>query len=390
MSDSSATPSSVLPQLTPFLQDLIRIHALPTQEQEIAKRVILEMQRLGFDHADTDPAGNVLGVVFGLERGPSWLLISHLDHVHEGDVSLWEYPPYQAELVDDGKYGVVHGRGAVDIKGNLAAHVYTLGEMLAQGKRPQRDVLIGAFVEEETGGQGIAEFMRSLQGHTLTIFERNLEIGAAIIGEPSSNTVMLGHRGVARVQVTLHGTAHHASLALHQQNPMFALGTLLERLKTLELPEHPIVGRSSLTPTQVRCDSGSMNLTSNTVTLTLDWRFSETEAEMRETLEAVLEGLPAEYDLEPLWHPYNTPGFQIAPSHPLVQKLLEIAHHKEPQIWRFATDGRYTFAAGIPSVGIGCGDSSLAHTTREKIEIAEILEYVGILTRLLEGETPDF
>ena len=375
--------------LTAFLQDLIRIHALSEQEMEIGARVLLELEKLGFDAALRDEHGNIFGVVRGLEPGPAWLLITHLDHVHEGDLSLWTHPPYEAILEQDSVRGRwIHGRGAVDIKGPLSAQVYALGELLARGQRPQNDVVVAAFVQEETGGYGIARFMESLdQNHCPkvgSVLEGKIfSIGPVLVGEPSSNTVMLGHRGVCNVEVVFHGVAHHASLGLNDQNPMFELAKVLARLETLDLPIHPIVGRSTLTPTQVRCDSGSHNLTSNTVTLMLDWRFTESETDKEALLETLLEGVNASYILHPLWTVQNTPGFWIEPGHALVQKVLEHVPNKQTVIWKFATDGRYTFRDGIPSVGYGPGDSSLAHTTGEKVSVFELLEHVQVLQSLL-------
>ncbi len=379
--------------LTTFLQDLIHIHALPEQEFEIGSRVLLELEKLGFDAALRDEHGNVFGVVRGLEPGPAWLLITHLDHVHEGDLSLWSHPPYEAVLED----GFVHGRGAVDIKGPLSAQVYALGELLSRGERPKNDVVVAAFVQEETGGYGIARFMESLdeqhRPRAGSVLEGQISsLGQALVGEPSSNTVMLGHRGVCNVEMVFHGVAHHASLGLNDQNPMFGLAKVLAQLEHQDLPTHPVVGRSSLTPSQVWCDSGSQNLTSNTVTLMLDWRFTESEADKKALLEALLKGVNATYVLHPLWTVQNTPGFWIEPQHTLVQKLLEHAPNKQAGIWKFATDGRYTFRGGIPSVGYGPGDSSLAHTTREKVSVSELVEHVQVLQSLLtdeRGQTSD-
>ena len=382
-------------ELTAFLRDLIRIHALPEQEFEIGSRVLLELEKLGFDAALRDEHGNVFGVVRGLEQGPAWLLITHLDHVHEGDLSLWSHPPYEAVLEDDPVHGHwIHVRGAVDIKGPLSAQIYALGELLSRGEHPENDVVVAAFVQEETGGYGIARFMESLDEQHRpkpgSVLEGHISrIGQALVGEPSSNTVMLGHRGVCNVEVVFHGVAHHASLGLDAQNPMFGLAKVLARLEHQDLPTHPVVGRSSLTPTQVFCDSGSQNLTSNTVTLMLDWRFTESETDKRARLEKLLEGVNASYVLHPLWTVQNTPGFWIEPGHTLVQKLLEHAPNKQPGIWKFATDGRYTFKGGIASVGYGPGDSSLAHTTKEKVSVSELLEHVRVLQSLLTEERTD-
>ena len=359
--------------VTDLLRDLICIRSMPGQEGELAAHVLAEWQALGFDEARTDAAGNALGLVRGEEVGPAWLLLTHLDHVHEGDPSLWAHPPFVGVL----EQGTAYGRGAVDIKGPLAAQTYALANLLAAGKRPRRDVWLASVTEEEVGGVGAAYL----------VAHPPADMGAVIVGEPSGNRLMLGHRGVAHVQVTLRGTAHHASLAL-LDNPLFALGELLRRVQALDLPAHPVAGQSSLTPTQIVTDSGSENLTSNTATLTLDWRGSESEAQMRGTLAELLNGLPATGEVAPRWTPKNTPGFAAEPDSPLAQKVLPYTQHPEPGIWSFATDGRYTAHAGWPTVGWGPGDQKLAHTTREAISVKDLEAHAAALAKLLAREAP--
>lgn len=362
-----------------FLQDLLKIRSYTTEEQQIGQRVVQEMRQLGFDHAFLDPSGNAIGVVRGEKRGEALLLISHLDHVHEGDISLWEHPPYAAVLEKD----ILHGRGTVDIKGPLSAQVYALAGLIQQGKRPSKDIVLAAFVEEETGGKGIAEFVERLP-FTLPDGEI-LNITGAVVGEPSSNQVMLGHRGVAHVTLVFKGAAHHASFGLHDQNPMFEMAEFLGRLRQYDLPVHPIVGEHTLAPTQVTCDSGSENVTSNTVSLVLDWRSTSTPEEMRQILKTLTAGLKVDYEVSELWTLKNTPGFHIEPEHPLVQNLAKHARiHADFGIWNFATDGRYTHAQGIPTVGFGPGNPRLAHTVHEHIHLQELQDHVKVLQSFLQ------
>ncbi|ADV66373.1 M20 family metallopeptidase [Deinococcus maricopensis] len=366
-------------RLVAFLQALIRTRSMPGEEAELTDRVVQEWHDLQFDEVRTDAAGNALAFVRGREPGPAWLLLTHLDHVSEGDASLWTHPPFEGVLEGD----TVHGRGAVDIKGPLAAQTYALAALLARGERPRRDVWIAAVTQEEVGGEGAAHLVAHPPG----------EIGAVIVAEPSSNRLMLGHRGVAHVHVQLRGRAHHASLALHDQNPFFALGELLRRVQALTFEPHPVVGASSLTVTQVTHDSGSENLTPNTVTAVLDWRFSEEDAENRATLARLLRDLPTDAQLAPLWTAHNTPGFSTAPEHPLARLVAPYAAASQgdvgatPGVWKFATDGRYTHAAGWPTVGWGPGDEGLAHTTQERVSVPEMQAYATALADLLSRET---
>ncbi|GGJ53225.1 M20 family metallopeptidase [Deinococcus roseus] len=362
-----------------FLQELLKTRSYTGSEGPIGQRVVQEMKLLGFDHAYLDESGNAIGVVRGKACGEALLLISHLDHVHEGDVDLWEHPPYAAVL----EKNVLHGRGTVDIKGPLSAQIYALGGLLQRGERPAKDVVLAAFVEEETGGKGIAEFL-SRMPFTLPDGEV-LKLTGAVVGEPSSNQVMLGHRGVAHVTLVFKGAAHHASFGLHDQNPMFELAEFLGRLRQYDLPVHPIVGEHTLTPTQISCDSGSENVTSNTVSLVLDWRSTSTPEEMRQILKTLTAGLKVEYQVFELWTLKNTPGFHIEADHPLVQNLQQHVKsiHDGFGIWNFATDGRYTHAHNIPTVGFGPGNPRLAHTVHEHIHLEELQQHVEVLQKFL-------
>lgn len=376
----------------PFLQDLIRTPSMPGEEAQIAAHVLEEMRKLGFDAAWTDAKGNAFGLYRGLERGPAWMLMTHLDHIDVGDLSLWEHPPFAGILEN----GIVHGRGAVDIKGQLATHVYTVANMIARGVKPKRDIVVVAPVFEEIGGEGAEYMCKHLPLQTPD--GSNISFGACIVAEPSSNRVMLGHRGVSRATVSFHGEAHHASFGLYDKNPHFAVGKFLERLSKFVMPTHPVLGSSSISPTVIHADTASNNLTPNRIDLVLDWRTtSETGDDVREILRSLTEGLPATFESYDDWDSgsggLKQPGFYTEATNPLVQQLQAAVLEKnpnalEPGIWQFATDGRHTQAAGIPTVGFGPGDGTLAHTTRERIEVAEMTWHMEVLEKFLLSHTP--
>jgi acetylornithine deacetylase/succinyl-diaminopimelate desuccinylase-like protein len=60
----------------------------------------------------------------------------------------------------------------------------------------------------------------------------------------------------------------------------------------------------------------------------------------------------------------------------------------EPGVWRFATDGRFTAARGIPTIGFGPGDENLAHTTLEHIDVSAMEFHIAVLSRFLLNHTP--
>ncbi len=368
-----------------FLQEILRLESRTYAEAALAARVVSEMQIRNFDAAWIDSTGNALGLVRGSERGAATMLLTHLDHIDVGDTTLWAQPPFAGVLENN----MLHGRGAVDIKGPLAAQLFALAGLLEQGLRPKHDVLLAMPVEEEIGGRGMAELVAYLPIKTPVGL---LEVRACVVGEPSGNKVMLGHRGVCRCTVRFHGRAHHASLGLHAENPHFAYATFLERLRLLELPSHPILGRSSISPTTIHADTSSNNLTPNTITLTLDWRTTlEDGAEVRRVLEQLINGLPASCvsfnDWESGEDGVKNPGFMTEPNNPLVTAIHatrdSLLGASETGIWQFATDGRWAHKVGIPCVGFGPGAPELAHTTKECISVQQLEDHVQVLQKFL-------
>ncbi len=364
-----------------FTQRLVQTPSPSKNETELAKLVIAEMKELGYDEAYADAAGNAVGLIKGQEAGPGWLLLTHLDHVDVGDEANWPHPPFSGHIDEEGR---LWGRGAVDIKGPLAATVYGAAAALAAA-RPPRDVWVASVVEEELGGGGASQLIPELKD----------KVAAAVIAEPSSLRVIYGHRGVARVRLVFQGSPHHAALSRAADNPNYDLARFLQRLAVARRPRDRVLGSSSITPTILHGDTTSANRTPGKVTLILDWRtVGETPEEMRELLEYLTRGMNVGIEVPPLWEHgelENTPGVRTEPDHPLVLQMEEVRQRVigpglRPGLWAFATDGRYTHAAGIPTVGFGPGDPTLAHTEHEYIKVDELLAGTRYYAALVQEE----
>ncbi|HID88949.1 MAG TPA: M20/M25/M40 family metallo-hydrolase, partial [Anaerolineae bacterium] len=98
---------------------MVRIPSPSTQEGPLAKRIVAEMERLGFRDVRVDRVGNVVGWV-GEEEGPTLMLNGHMDTVWVSDIQAWTHDPFGAEI----EGGRLYGLGACDMKGGLAAMVY--------------------------------------------------------------------------------------------------------------------------------------------------------------------------------------------------------------------------------------------------------------------------
>lgn len=351
---------------------------MPGEEAEIAELVEAEMEALAYDDVRIDEAGNVIGLLRGDGSAPAVMFNTHLDHVDAGNPADWPHPPFSGEIHEDR----VWGRGAVDIKGPLAAQVHGVGRLTAAGERPPGDVYVTAVVQEEVGGLG-ARYMAD-----------TLRPDLVLVGEPSRSEVRRGHRGRIELHVGVKGRMAHASMTEIGINPLAVIGSFLAALPDVPLPADPELGRATIAPTLIRTDQTSPNVIPGEAFLTLDCRTvpGQNAYELREQLLPVLEAaeIPGarvdirvpEFD-RVSWtglersYPADAPAYALSTDHPAVRSAADVLATalgaKPPvDVWRFATDGGHFAEAGLTVVGFGPGDDRLAHTVDEAIGIEEI------------------
>ncbi len=366
-----------------FAQRLIRTPSMPGQEAALAALVADELRDLGYDEVWGDAAGNVYGRLYGTDRSlPALVLNTHLDHVDPGDLSLWPTPPFAAEIAGDR----LVGRGACDIKGPLAAQVYAGAALRRAGESPRRDVVFCGVVQEEVGGAGAIYWAE----------HRDYPVELIVLGEPSSNTLALGHRGILELWLTFHGRSVHASAPERGRNPNYALAAFLVQLEAAvaALPVHPILGPTSVAPTIVQVDTTSGNVTPAWTRVLLDFR---TATESVNSLSALIDRLAGDAPhslsyaegLEPLvGSDAPLAGYYTPPDSPLVARAAAaighgVGHAPELTRYRFATDGRHFAPHGLPIVGYAPGEEHMAHTAGESIPLAQVEENLRGLVALL-------
>ena len=387
--------SSDLQRCIDFLQQMIRTLSLPGHEGELASLVANEMRDLGYHKVRIDEVGNVLGRIEGQGQAPDLMFNTHLDHVDVGDPAGWPHPPFGGEIHDD----KVWGRGAVDIKGPMAAQVFAAARLL-KGERPPGDVWVTAVVQEEIGGVGARHLAETLP------------IPIVVVGEPSHNTLRRGHRGRTELVAHITGRSVHASVPERGVNPLFALGLFLGGLEGLAMPTDEDLGPSTVAPTLLRTDQTSANVVPGEVWQTCDWRNipGQSGEDARDMLQAVaaqvLAENPAHAESEidvvvpvierrtytgldrPI--PGANPAYILPADHPAVVAAENICRDvlKEERptgVWQFATDGGHFAEAGMAPVGFGPGDEFLAHTVNEHIEIAALEEAMEVNEALARG-----
>lgn len=378
MVDMDEMPDREVQELTDdcvhFAQRLIQTPSMPGEEEAIANLIAGEMRQIGLDEVWIDEIGNVYGRLRGEDASvPALVLNTHLDHVDPGDPELWPSPPYAGEIEN----GRIVGRGASDIKGPLAVQIYSMAGLVRNSRRPRRDVVFTGVVEEETGGAGAIHWVENV----------DYEVGLVVLGEPSSNEIALGHRGLLAMWVTFGGRSVHASVPEKGENPNYVLAEFLRQLrqKKGELSAHPLLGKTTVAPTIIEVDTTSTNVTPAWTRVLLDFRTaSESPRSLQafvgrvagdapHTISSALDKIPVDDSEETIT------GFYTPPESDVVRRARETITQsvgREPALTRydFATDGRHFVSYGMPIIGYSPGEEAQAHTAGESISIEMMAE----------------
>jgi acetylornithine deacetylase/succinyl-diaminopimelate desuccinylase-like protein len=161
---------------------------------------------------------------------PPLLVHSHLDVVPAVD-SEWTSDPYGGDIVD----GYLWGRGAVDMKGTIGCVLGAVRAMAHAGLRPQRDLVLAFFADEEAGGQlGAAHVVREAPELFGDCREAIGEVGGfsySLAPGRRAYFVATAEKGVCWTRLIAHGRSGHGSM-INPDNPIDRLADTLTRMRT--------------------------------------------------------------------------------------------------------------------------------------------------------------
>jgi acetylornithine deacetylase/succinyl-diaminopimelate desuccinylase-like protein len=148
---SSVTAVSLRQEVTELLQELIRIDTTNPPGNETAAAELLRdyLEESGVQcelYAKIPERANLVARIPGRGDGPRFLFLSHTDVVL-ADASEWSADPFGGELRD----GEVWGRGALDMKGQVAAEAVAIASLAREGFEPSGDLIFCATADEEVG-----------------------------------------------------------------------------------------------------------------------------------------------------------------------------------------------------------------------------------------------
>jgi acetylornithine deacetylase/succinyl-diaminopimelate desuccinylase-like protein len=220
-------------EATSLLQRLIRYDTVnpPGNERPAQEMLRAELEGAGFECEliGADPARpNLIARLEGHSDGPRLCLLGHVDTVL-ADASEWQVDPWSGELRD----GYVWGRGALDMKGQVACEVAAACELARSGWRPQSGALIVIVTCDEEAGAtlGAKWLCEQVPEKVRCDLIVNEGAGEALdFGDRRFYTVVIGEKGVFRFKLTTEGRAGHASMPDIGDNALLKMVDVLARL----------------------------------------------------------------------------------------------------------------------------------------------------------------
>ncbi len=307
---------------------------------------------------------------------PHFGFAGHLDVVPPGDG--WSGEPFRPEV----RGGLLYGRGAVDMKGGIAAFVAACAEV-AEHSGTLSFIITGDEEGPATyGTPTLIDWMTA----------RGIRPDMVLIGEPTSvhrlgDTVKIGRRGTVNMWITVPGTQGHVAYPHRADNPIPKLARVIAALDALHLDDGTdAFDASNLEFTAVGTPTKATNLIPGTATAQLNIRFNnlhrgqELVDMVRRTVEAAAPGAIVEARI-------SGEAF-LTPPGPLYQLVTEAIRQEtgiKPDLSTSGgtSDGRFLIKL-CPVVDFGLPNATM-HKLDEAVAVEDLHRLQAIYARIIRG-----
>jgi putative selenium metabolism hydrolase len=380
-----------------FMREICGIPSMDGQLKGVGDRIIVEMNKLGFDEARFDKMGNVVGRIGNGKR--VIVYDSHIDTVGVGDPSTWGWDPFKGKVEN----GILYARGACDEKNSTPGMVYGLAFARDLG-------LLDGYTAYYFGN--MEEWCDGIAPNTFVEVDPGVKPDFVVIGEPTKMNVYRGHKGRVELKITASGKSAHAASHHLGDNALYKMLSVVSGIRDLDahLPTHPFLGKATVVVTDASISTASINAVPDGFTIYIDRRmtFGETKQEAVQQIRDLIPGyLRRQVKVEELFYdePSYTgfvfpvdkyfPAWAMDENHPIVsaglatRKLIGFPDAPSGK-WNFSTNGIYWAGkAKIPSIGFGSGDEEFAHTSLEQVPLDEVVkatEFYALFPQVLKEQ----
>ena len=365
---------------------LIRRPSVTPKDEGALDIVAAALERLGFIcHR----------LVFGNEGGdrvhnlyarcgsgrPNLCFAGHTDVVPTGATEAWSFDPFAATVRD----GALCGRGAVDMKGAIAAFITAAQAFLGERERGFTGSISLLITGDEEGAaiNGTRKVLDWLKS-------RDEAIDACLVGEPTSaqalgDMIKIGRRGSMTGRLTVHGVQGHTAYPHLADNAAHRLVAMLHALTTTELDrgsEH--FQPSTLQVSTIDIGNPASNVIPATASAVFNIRFNErwTSEALKSWLTERLDAVGGRYTLD---ISVSGESFLVSPG-TLSDRLAEAIRHVTGRTPEFSTTGGTSDArfiqAHCPVVEFGLVGLTM-HKVDERVELADLADLTQIYRTFL-------
>lgn len=318
-------------------------------------------------------------------EGPLFCFAGHTDVVPPGPLDQWHTPPFEATDID----GYLHGRGAADMKGSLAAMIVATERFIAA--HPDHKGSIAFLITSDEEGPFINGTTRVID----TLEARNEKITWCLVGEPSStnevgDVVKNGRRGSLTGDLVVKGTQGHVAYPHLADNPVHkAAPALTELANTVWDHGNEFFPPTSFQIANVQAGTGASNVIPGEFKVQFNFRFSTEldQDKIKARVHSVLDAHGLDYHIDWLLNgkPFLTDKGDLVQA---TVEAIKAVKHQEPALLTTGgtSDGRFIAQTGAQVIELGPVNATI-HKLNECVKIAdlELLTdmYEGILDRLL-------
>ena len=366
-----------------FARNLIRQPSLTPDDAGCQDLIAEALQPAGFK-AEFLTYGEVRNV--WLRRGqvdPLLVFAGHTDVVPTGPIEQWHYPPFSATVQD----GILHGRGAADMKGSLAAMVTACQQFVVNHPNHRGSIaLLITSDEEGPANNGTVKVVEML-------CDREEIIVWCVVGEPTSreqtgDVIKNGRRGSLGGKLTIQGVQGHVAYPHLADNPIHRAAEIVTRLTAQTWDE----GNEFFPPTtfqvsNLNSGTGASNVIPAQAELDFNLRYSpESSIEsIKERVNALCQQVWTDYEID--WSRPNLP-FQTQPG-----ELVDAASAAIYAVTGLTTDlsteggtsdGRFIAPTGAQVIELGPVNRTI-HQINEQVAVADLETLAIIYQKILEN-----
>ncbi|MBB1504584.1 succinyl-diaminopimelate desuccinylase [Pseudoalteromonas sp. SG41-1] len=316
------------------------------------------------------------------DSSPHFCFAGHTDVVPTGPEKNWQHPPFSGFLAD----GMLHGRGAADMKGSLAAMVVATERFVT--KHPDHKGSISFLITSDEEGPFINGTTRVID----TLEARGEKIDMCLVGEPSSRDVLgdvvkNGRRGSLTGFLTVKGIQGHVAYPQLALNPIHIATPMLAQLsQTVWDNGNEFFPATSFQISNINGGTGAGNVIPGELEVQFNFRFSTevTHQQLQQRVNDIL----AEYDFayELSWivngQPFITEGGPLIDATVAAIKSIT-GLNTALETTGGTSDGRFIAQTGAKVIELGPRNDTI-HKVNECVNCDDLISLADIYEQILE------